>query len=361
LELLVHLIGVLRAGTDITGRSQLIQEHQHLGIAWLCRVLGVDRRRFYRWRRDQDRFEHRAAADDQLAALIARIHEDSGGAYDALRVTIALRREGVVVNRKRVARIMRERGIQGVTRRRRRSLTRPDGKAPPAPDLLRRNFTAPRPGSRLVGDITCVPTREGWVYLAVLLDLCTREIVGRATAARQSAALAITALRCRSRHNSPRQAADRKGTVKHRDVSGGHFTNDWLLNCPSCVVDGPTVLPPGSGATSRPPGGSGGGTKTRTSAAAPGSSGSRPASPALTPAAASPSPSASSATPAASSSAGAAPGRSSAASARLSPVASRAHNPGSWFIAVGGAAIIASAATAVFAARRRRRTDSPPS
>jgi len=97
--------------------------------------------------------------------------------------------------RKRVARIMRERGIQGVTRRRRRSLTRPDGKAPPAPDLLHRDFTADRPGERIVGDITCVPTGEGWVYLAVLLDLCTREIVGYATAARQSAALVTTVLR----------------------------------------------------------------------------------------------------------------------------------------------------------------------
>jgi transposase InsO family protein len=69
---------------------------------------------------------------------------------------------------------MRERGIQGVTRRRRRSLTRPDSKAPPAPDFLRRAFRAPQPGHRLVGDVTCLATGEGWVYLAVLLDLCTR-------------------------------------------------------------------------------------------------------------------------------------------------------------------------------------------
>ncbi len=108
---------------------------------------------------------------------------------------MALRREGLVVNRKRVARIMREHGIRGVTRRRRRSLTRRDGKPPPAPDLLGRDFAAQQPGERLVGDITCLPTDEGWVYLAVLLDLCTREIVGWAIAARQNTALVITALR----------------------------------------------------------------------------------------------------------------------------------------------------------------------
>jgi len=159
-------------------------------------VLGVDRKRFHRWRRDHREFEGRAAADECLAALITRIHAESGGAYGAVRVTVAVRREGLVVNRKRVARIMRERGIQGVTRRRRRSLTRPDGKAGSGPGLaappvrrMRAGRAAGR-GHHLMG----VPTGEGWVYLAVLLDLCTREVVGWATAARQDAALVIAAL-----------------------------------------------------------------------------------------------------------------------------------------------------------------------
>ncbi len=190
----MRLIVALRAGIDTSSRAQLVDEQHRLGIAWLCRVLGVDRKRFYRWRRDHREFERRAVADESLAVLITRIHAESGGAYGAVRITAALRREGLVVNRKRVARIMRERGIQGVTRRRRRSLTRPGGNAPSAPDLLRRRFTARKPGEFLVGDITCVPTREGWVYLAVLLDLCTREIVGWATAVRQDAALVIAAL-----------------------------------------------------------------------------------------------------------------------------------------------------------------------
>lgn len=76
-----------------------------------------------------------------------------------------MRARGVVVNEKRVARIMKERGIAGITRRKRRSLTKADTKAPPAPDLIRRDFTAVMPGIRLVGDITYLPTSEGWPYL----------------------------------------------------------------------------------------------------------------------------------------------------------------------------------------------------
>lgn len=195
LEVLVELIGVLGIGVEPAERARLVNDHRQAGIGWLCRVLGLERSRFFRWRCNQETRRDRATAEEQLAGRIAEIHADSGGTYGAARVTAALRRQGLVVNRKRVARVMREHGIQGITRRRRRSLTRPDGKAPPAPDLLQRNFTACRPGTRLVGDITCVPTCEGWVYLAILLDLCTRQVVGWATAARQNATLTIAALR----------------------------------------------------------------------------------------------------------------------------------------------------------------------
>ncbi|PVC82142.1 hypothetical protein DBP19_33510 [Streptomyces sp. CS090A] len=85
---------------------------------------------------------------------------------------------GQAVNRKRVARLMREHGIQGVTRRKRRSLTGADKKARPAPDLIGRELPAEMPGTKLVGDITALPTGDGWLYLACWLDLATREVVG---------------------------------------------------------------------------------------------------------------------------------------------------------------------------------------
>lgn len=105
-----------------------------------------------------------------------------------------LRRLGRRVNRKRIARVTRERDIRGVTRRRHRSLTRPDAKAKPAPDLIGRDFHAARPGTRLVGDITYLPTAEGWLHLARWLDLATREVVGYAMADHHRAELVVDAL-----------------------------------------------------------------------------------------------------------------------------------------------------------------------
>ncbi|MFJ7498062.1 IS3 family transposase [Streptomyces sp. NPDC097727] len=106
-----------------------------------------------------------------------------------------LRRLGRRVNRKRVARLMREHGIQGAHRRHRRSLTRPDKKAKPTPDLIGRDFHAERPGTKLVSDITFLPTAEGWLYLACWLDLATCEVVGYAMADHHRASLVVDALR----------------------------------------------------------------------------------------------------------------------------------------------------------------------
>lgn len=87
--------------------------------------MGIERTRFFRWRRSQEIRRERAATEYLVAERIIEIHTRSAGTYGAARVTAALRHQGLVINRKRVARIMRERGIQGITRRRRRSLTRP--------------------------------------------------------------------------------------------------------------------------------------------------------------------------------------------------------------------------------------------
>ncbi|MEU8435969.1 DDE-type integrase/transposase/recombinase [Streptomyces sp. NPDC029216] len=97
------------------------------------------------------------------------------------------------MNRKRVARIMREREIVGITRRKSRSLTRQDRTAPPAPDLIPRDFTAPLPGLKFVG--TCLPTAEGWLYLATVIDLCTRDVVGWSMADHMRTELVADAIR----------------------------------------------------------------------------------------------------------------------------------------------------------------------
>lgn len=129
-------------------------------VTLLCRILGVPRSSFYAWADGQQARRERARADDALVHEITVVHLASKGAYGVPRVHAELRRRGHAVNHKRVERLMRERGIAGITRRRRRSLTRPDRQARPAPDLIARDFTATRPGTRLVGDITYLVRRE---------------------------------------------------------------------------------------------------------------------------------------------------------------------------------------------------------
>ena len=164
-------------------------------MALLCRAMGINRSTYYAWLAARPAAAERQCAEDALTEEIRGIHASSRGAYGALRVHAALRRKGRAINRKRVERVMRERGIRGVTRRRRRHLTQQDTKAAPAPDLVGRDFTAARPGTKLVGDITYLPTIEGWWFLATVIDLATREVIGYAMAGHHRAGLVTDALR----------------------------------------------------------------------------------------------------------------------------------------------------------------------
>jgi transposase InsO family protein len=202
-------------------RYRFISEHHAVyGVTRLCRVLAVKRRQgYYEWLAAQPARKARADAEDELAAQIRAIHAEHKGAYGSPRVATELRRRGRRVNRKRVERIMRERGIVGITRRRRRSLTKQDATAPPAPDLIGRDFTAEQPGQRLVGDITYLPTEEGWLYLATTIDLFNREVVGYAMADHMRADLVCDAVELAHR----RGLVD-PGAIFHSD-RGSQYTS----------------------------------------------------------------------------------------------------------------------------------------
>ena len=131
--------------------------------------------------RSQAKRRGRECDDQRLTALILEVHT-ACPAYGALRVTHELQRQGVPVGRRIVARLMRRHGIAGTTRRKRRNPTRPDAGAAAVPDLIMRDFTAPMPGLKLVGDITCGRTTEGRLYLAMAVDLCSKEDGGYARA-----------------------------------------------------------------------------------------------------------------------------------------------------------------------------------
>ena len=166
---------------------------ERFSIRLLCRVLITDRCNYHGWVRAEVKRCERAYDDQQLTELIVEVHT-AHPAYGAPRVTRELQRQGITVGQRRVARLMREHGIAGVTRRRRRNLTKPDPGAAAVPDLLRREFTAPMPGLKLVGDITCFATGEGWPYLATTVDLCSKELIGYAIAPHMRASLAVEAI-----------------------------------------------------------------------------------------------------------------------------------------------------------------------
>jgi putative transposase len=179
-------------------------------VALLCRVLGVARSGYYAWA--SRGASARARADEELAAQIARIHETSRRTYGAPRVHAALRAEGVRCGSRRVARLMRAAGLVGCHRRRRARTTVADPAETPAPNLVARDFAASALDRLWIGDITHVPTWEGWLYLAVLLDAHSRRVVGWAMADHLRAELALDALQMALASRQP--AA---GLIHHTD------------------------------------------------------------------------------------------------------------------------------------------------
>lgn len=153
-------------------------EKPHHPVSRLARVLGVSRAGFYAWRRRPP--SERARTDAALSARIQAIHDETDGIYGAPRIHAELADEhGIRVGRKRVARLMRRAGLEGVSRRRFRvGTTSAGGEAPAAPDLVERDFSAERPDQLWFADITYVPTWQGWLYLAAVVDACSRYCVG---------------------------------------------------------------------------------------------------------------------------------------------------------------------------------------
>jgi len=162
-------------------------------IALLCRALRVSRAGFYAWRSRPP--SCRSRADTGLTATIRGVHSASRATYRAPRVQAELGdAHGVRCGRKRVARLMRAAGLVGCHRRRRVRTTRRDPGTTPAPDLVQRAFAAGAPDQLWVADITYLPTWQGARYLAVVLDACTRRIVGWVMADHLRAELVVGAL-----------------------------------------------------------------------------------------------------------------------------------------------------------------------
>ena len=198
------------------------QQRTQYPIELLCRVLDVSRSGFFAWRKRQG--EGRTDSDAQVRQALRQTHEGSRRCYGRRRLTHALRAQGHCINPKRVRRLMREEGLQGV--RKGRFMPRTTDSAHQrtiAPNVLERRFGVDTAVAAWTSDITYVPTREGWLYLAVILALKTRQVLGYSLSDRMPDELVLNALR-----NACRITAPAPGTLFHSDSNNAQVRYFWV-------------------------------------------------------------------------------------------------------------------------------------
>lgn len=215
-------------------RYQFVDDHQRRhGVKRLCDTLGLARSSFYYWRRTAAARAARQAVEAGLAARIRKAHQDSDGTYGAPRITAELRDEGgPAVNHKRVARIMRTIGLEGVRLRRRHHTTVADQGASKAPDLIGRDFTAAKVNRKYVGDITYLPVSGAKpLYLATVIDLASRRLAGWAIADHMRTELVIDALTA-----AERTRGTLTGAIMHTDHGSQYTSRAFAEICRSAGV-----------------------------------------------------------------------------------------------------------------------------
>jgi transposase InsO family protein len=183
----------------------------------MCKALNVSPSGYYAWRTRP--ISAREMANRELVKRIEAVYNDSYETYGSPRIYLELKDQGVACSEKRVARLMRLRGLRAKQVRRYKSTTRRNKKDPVAPNLLKRDFSTVRPDQKWLTDITYIPTREGWLYLAAVLDLYGRRIVGWAMSDRMTADLTISALKMAIRQRQPCA-----GLIHHSD-QGSQYTD----------------------------------------------------------------------------------------------------------------------------------------
>jgi transposase InsO family protein len=214
-------------------RFQFVADHEaRYGVKRLCRIVKVARSSYYYWRSTAPDRAARDAADQALAVRIRVVRAAHDGTYGAPRVTAELHDAGVVVNHKKVARVMRRYRIQGLRLRRRVQTTIPDPAAAKAPDLIGRDFTAAAVNQRYVGDITYLPVGErGFLYLATVIDLHSRRLAGWAIADHMRTDLVIDALTA-----AARTRGSLHGAIFHSDHGTQYTSKAFAEACQAAGV-----------------------------------------------------------------------------------------------------------------------------
>ena len=204
-------------------KYQFIEKHRkQYSVSRLCLMLGIKRSSFYAWKKRKPSLREK---DNQaLIAHIRRVYKKYRKTYGSPRVYVQLKKEGISCNKKRVARLMRQDGIKGQRKYRKVITTNSKHDFPVAPNVLNRDFEAEKPNQKWVGDITYIATDEGWLYLASILDLFSRRIVGWATSDLIDAALVEKALRMALYQRQPG-----RGLLHHSD-RGSQYASHQIRN-----------------------------------------------------------------------------------------------------------------------------------
>jgi putative transposase len=193
-----------------------------------CDAAGVSRSAFYAWHERPDGPTLAEWDEAHLIDEIVDIHRASSGTYGEPRITIELEEKGWTVNRKRTARLMRENRIKGHRPHRRRSLTKADEQAPAIPDLVGRQFQPELLDTVWAGDITYIRTGAGWLYLATVIDLASRRLIGWSMGDRHDASLVVDALQMAV---AARGRTTMNGTIFHHDRGAEYTSTAFRTAC----------------------------------------------------------------------------------------------------------------------------------
>jgi transposase InsO family protein len=199
-------------------KFQLIADHrEEFPVIRMCEALEVSKSGYYAWRGRPA--SEREMANRELTTKIRTAFEESGETYGSPRIYQVMRKMGLMCSKNRVARLMRVEGLRAIQNRRRWATTKRNKSHRAAPNRLKRDFSTERPNQKWLSDITYIPTLEGWLYLAAVLDLFSRRIVGWAMSKRMTSELTLTALRM-----AIRQCRPEPGLIHHSD-QGSQYTD----------------------------------------------------------------------------------------------------------------------------------------
>lgn len=208
LEIVTQERDILKKAIQVFSREQPPMKYWFIESHWavcpvgrMCRVLGVSRSGYYAWR--EHPLSERKQSNTRLLLYIRAVYHESRRTYGSRRVYHKLREQGIPCSRHRIARLMRQDGLRAVQRQRYKQTTRPNPRLPIAPNVLNRDFTAQRPNQKWVADFTYIPTAQRWLYLATVMDVFSRQIVGWSMSERQQTALVEDALQIARRCPQP--------------------------------------------------------------------------------------------------------------------------------------------------------------